>query len=149
MLAWFFRRRTGWPSRPRRRPRRLVWPSRCGHRRRRTRQAYWSPAARAPFRPDRRPPRAGTAADDGDRLQRLVAVQFPHLAVHHDLDVREPRDLVDEVARHVLAQVMLADYERYAGGVRGKEDRRLPRRVAAADDRDRVPAAHQRLSLRR
>ena len=94
-------------------------------------------------------PRAGTAADDGDRLQRLVAVQLPHLAVRHDLDVREPRDLVDEVARHVLAQVVLADDERDAGGVRGKEDRRLPRRVAAADDRDRVVAAHQRLSLRR
>src|ERR1700677_1525820 len=94
-------------------------------------------------------PRAGRAVGDGDRLKHLVAVQFPHLAVQHDVNVREPRDLIDEVARHVLAQVVLADYERDAGGVRGKEDRRLTDRVAAPDDRDRVTVAHQRLSLRR
>ena len=33
-------------------------------------------------------------------------------------------------------------------GVPGQEDRRLPRRVAAADDGDRITAAHQRLRLR-
>ena len=44
---------------------------------------------------------------------------------------------------------LLADDESDLGGVPGQEDRRLPRRVAAADDGHRVSAAEQRLRLRR
>jgi hypothetical protein len=86
---------------------------------------------------------------DGDGLQPLLAVQFADLGAGHDVHVGDPRDLVDEVPGHVLGQVRLTDDEGDLGGVPGQEDRRLPGRVTAADDRDRVSAAQQRLGLRR
>ena len=85
---------------------------------------------------------------DRDRLQRLVAEQFPHLGAEQDAHVRDPADLIDQVPRHVLAQIGLADDQRDLRGVPGQEDRRLPGRVAAADDGHRIAAAHQRLRLR-
>src|SRR5580692_8279663 len=64
-------------------------------------------------------PRAGPVVGDGNGLQRRLAVQFPDLCAGHDMYVRNPRDPVDEVAGHVLAQVAFADDERDLGSVRG------------------------------
>ena len=149
----FFRRRAGSPSRPRRRPRRPVWPSRCGHRRPRRCRAGWSPAARAPSvgcrlgqrtwpGPDEsvvievdqaaEPARARGHADEdeqrpGRRRRAACRSGCPATVTassawspcssrtsvsDHDMHVRDPRDLVDEVAGHVLAQVGFADDER-------------------------------------
>jgi hypothetical protein len=93
-------------------------------------------------------PFARPAVRHGHRLQRVVAEQFPHLGDEHDPHVRDPLELVDEVPRYVLAQVVLAHDEGDLGRVPGQEDRRLAGRVAAADDGHRVAGAEQRLCLR-
>jgi hypothetical protein len=48
-------------------------------------------------------PRAGPVFDDSHSLQRRLAVQFPDLSAGHDVHIGEPRNLVDEIAGHVLA----------------------------------------------
>ena len=68
--------------------------------------------------------------------------------VRADLDRRVALDLVDEVARHRLAEVAAADQQAALRGALGQEHRRLAGRVAAADDHDRVAAAQLRLGLR-
>ena len=53
--------------------------------------------------------RAGLAVLDQHGLQRLIPEQFPYLRAQQDFHVRDPLDLVDQVPRHGLGQVLLAD----------------------------------------
>ena len=64
----------------------------------------------------------------------VVADQLADLGVAQDLDVRVALDLVDQVAGHVAAQVVVADQQADPGGVPGEEDGGLAGGVAAADD---------------
>ena len=82
------------------------------------------------------------------RLERAVADQLAHLGVQQHLDVRGPLDPVDEVARHVCAEVVRRGSAGAPSARAGEEHRRLAGRVAAADDRDRVAAHELRLDLR-
>ena len=56
------------------------------------------------------------------------------LRLGHDLDPRRALDAVDEVLRHGRLQRLAAHHDAHAAGTRREVDRRLPRRVAAADD---------------
>ena len=87
---------------------------------------------------------------DDDPLERVVAQQLSHLGVQQHLDVRRPLDPVDEVARHVLAELVAADEEPDLRRVPcDEEQRRLPGRVAAADDDHRAVRAERGLHRRR
>ena len=59
-----------------------------------------------------------------------------HLGPEHHADVRAGGKLVDEVARHALVESVATAEDRHAARVRGEEQRRLPCRVARADDMD-------------
>ena len=77
-------------------------------------------------------PRLVVAHVDG--LERGLAVGGRDLGVEHDADVGARGDLVDQVARHALLEAAAAVEDGHAAGVRGEEHRRLPGRVAGADD---------------
>src|SRR5262249_57216107 len=60
------------------------------------------------------------------------------LSAGQHLDVGVAGELVDEVARHGRRQVVAAGQQVDPAGAGSQEDRGLPGRVAAADDRHRV-----------
>ena len=87
---------------------------------------------------------------DVDRLERRARRARPATSVAEQrLDVRPGRELVDEVARHALLERVAAAEDRHAARVGGEEQRRLPRRVAGADDVDVEPVRVRRLAARR
>src|SRR5439155_4375253 len=90
---------------------------------------------------------AGAAVADHDGIKRVLALELDDLAVRQDLDALLAVKLVDEVARHRLAQVAAADQEPAVGRMPGEEHRRLTRRVAAAGDEHRIAGAQPRLLL--
>lgn len=87
----------------------------------------------------------GPVVLDHECLKRSIADQLAHLGVAHDLHVCTPLDLVSQVARHALPKVAIADQQADLCGVLRQEHRRLPRRVAATNDRHRGSVAQQRL----
>ena len=94
------------------------------------------------------PTLSGAVAPDDHRLQ---LTGFPdellHLAAGQDLDRRIPLDLVHEVARHVLTQIVRTNEEADPGGVLCQEHGGLSGRVAAADDDDRAGRAQKAASM--
>ena len=76
-----------------------------------------------------------------------VAAELDYLRVGADLDRVVALDLIDQVARHRLPEIVAADQQPAARGCAGEEHRRLPGRVAAADDHDRIAGAQLRLGL--
>ena len=91
------------------------------------------------------PPPAGAAVLDDHGVERPLAGQLAQLGARQDLDGRRPLDLVDQVARHVAAEVLVADRQVDAVHVRGEEHGGLPGRVAAPHDHDGVAGAELRL----
>ena len=81
------------------------------------------------------------------RLELAVTVELDHLGVLADRRSVVALDLVHQVARHRLAEVVAADQEPAARRVPGEEHRRLAGRVAAADDHDRIAGAELGLGL--
>ena len=78
----------------------------------------------------------------------LVADQFAHLGAGQHLDAAGALDPVDEVARHVAAQVVVANEQAYpCGAVLGQEEGRLAGRVATADHRHRRRPRHSCASI--
>ena len=54
---------------------------------------------------------AGRGVAHDDRLERFVALQLHDLAAREHLDLLAALDLVDEIARHRLAEVLAADHQ--------------------------------------
>jgi hypothetical protein len=82
------------------------------------------------------------------RLQLPISAELHHLGVSADGDGVIAFDLIDEIPRHRLAQVVAADQQPAAHGIAREEHRRLSGRVAAADD-ERLPADHAELPEKR
>ncbi|OMP13364.1 hypothetical protein COLO4_01820, partial [Corchorus olitorius] len=76
-----------------------------------------------------------------------IALQPLQLGADMDLHIVERGDAVDQVARHRLRQ-FVPDEKMQAAHLRREIDDRLPRRVAAADQRDLFPGAETRLDRR-
>ena len=75
-----------------------------------------------------------------------LAVRGHDLAPEAHVDVRASRELVDQVPRHALLEALAAVEDRDAARVGREEHRRLPGRVAGADDVDVEPVHVRRLA---
>ena len=88
---------------------------------------------------------AGARVGDDDRLERGLALELDDLGVGHQLDLGAVLELVDQVARHRLAQIAAADHQAAAGGVAetgtSRPARRSCRRRRSAPDRRRTCCA--------
>ena len=81
-----------------------------------------------------------------DRPKAVIGLQAHHLRAHPHINIRDSRQLIDEVLRHRRAEVAAADQQRDLLGVPGEPDDRLARRVAAAHHDDLGARARQRLA---
>ena len=81
--------------------------------------------------------------------QRVLAHQFGNTGLGQQLDVGRRLDAVDEVARHVFIQIIAARQQVDLLRALRQEQRRLPGRITAADDRDILPLADLGLDLGR
>ncbi len=84
---------------------------------------------------------------DHDPFEGLVAEELPDLRLPVHLDVRLALELVGEVARHALRQVVAADQEVDRAAPLGEEDGGLPSGISSAHD-DRRLATDLCLHLR-
>ena len=89
------------------------------------------------------------AVVDVDRLERDVAVHGGHLGSEHHADVGAGSELVDEVARHALLELVAAAKDRHAPCVVREEERGLACRVPRPDDVDIQPVGVRSLAARR
>src|SRR4051812_9560398 len=92
---------------------------------------------------------AGGVVLDDDALERAIADDLAHLSPVMDLDAFVSPQLVDQIARHVLLEVLAAHDEVDFGGVVREKERRLTGGVAASDDDRRTAHACPRLYRRR
>src|SRR6187551_840807 len=74
-------------------------------------------------------------------------MELYNLGVSHDFDPLVALDLVDEIARHRLAEITAADHQPALRGVAREKHRGLARRVPTADDDDGVVSAELSLGL--
>ena len=79
---------------------------------------------------------AGLRVDPFDFAQGIVAIEPANFGIAFDHDVVGLLDAVDEIARHVFAEIVAADHEMHLGRDRREKDGGLAGGVAAADDHD-------------
>jgi hypothetical protein len=79
-----------------------------------------------------------------DLAQDPVALELANLGRQQDLDTRHRLEAVDQVARHVLAEIAVAHDEANHRGAPSEERRRLPGRISAPDEDDGLTDAQAR-----
>src|SRR5688572_24242349 len=98
------------------------------------RYAWQSRTATDPSPTAEAAPLAGVPVRDRHPDQLVLPQQFGDTGLDQYLDVGKRLDAIDEVARHVFAQIIAPRQEVDLVRALGQEQRRLPGRVSAADD---------------
>ena len=83
----------------------------------------------------------GLAIDNFHRAEMRVAVHPADCRVADQFDVGGLLDPMHQVAGHVLVQIISPEQEQDVAGVRGEKDRRLPGRIPATHNYDRIARA--------
>jgi len=78
--------------------------------------------------------------------EAVIGLQAHHLRTHPHINIRDARQLIDEVLRHRRAEIAAADQQRDLPRVPGEPDHRLARQIAATHHDDPGIRAGQRLA---
>ena len=82
-----------------------------------------------------------------DSKSTALALERGDLGAGNDRHVGQAFDPIDQILRHGVAQRPAGD-QGHIGGMLGEENRGLPRRIAAADERDILAPAQVRFERR-